>query len=92
MFTHEQVWCAIEAIAQAQGLSLSSLSKRAGLDPTSFNPSKRHGPDGRERWPSTQTLSRVLKAVDMDLREFADLIDSPRPPRAPRQAPVSRRN
>lgn len=75
MFTHEQIWSAFEAVAEAKGMSLSCLSKNAGLDPTSFNPSKRYGPDGRKRWPSTETLSRVLKVADMDLKTFAELMD-----------------
>ncbi len=76
MFSHEQIWAAFEVIAERCGMSLSALSKSAGLDPTSFNPSKRYGRGGRERWPSTETLSRVLKAANMDLREFAAILDS----------------
>jgi hypothetical protein len=76
MFRHEQIWTAFEAIAERRGMSLSALSKSAGLDPTSFNPSKRHGPDGRERWPSTETLSRVLAIASMTLRDLADLLDA----------------
>ena len=49
MFTHKQVWAAIDTIADRYGFSASGLAKKSGLDPTSFNPSKRHGPDGRPR-------------------------------------------
>jgi hypothetical protein len=76
MFGHKQIWDAFEAIAKRCGMSLSALSKSAGLDPTSFNPSKRYGPGGRERWPSTETLSRVLHVANMDMRAFADILDA----------------
>ena len=45
MFTHKQVWSAIDVVAERYGFSASGLAKKAGLDPTSFNPSKRTGPD-----------------------------------------------
>ena len=51
MLTHKQVWNAIDTIAERYGFSASGLAKKSGLDPTSFHPSKRNGPDGRPRWP-----------------------------------------
>lgn len=62
-FSHKHVWDAIDALAQKRGLSTSGLAKLAGLDPTSFNPSKRVSKDGRERWPSTESLAKVLHAT-----------------------------
>ena len=50
MLSHKQVWNAIDTIAERYGYSASGLAKKSGLDPTSFNPSKRHGPDGRPRY------------------------------------------
>ena len=50
---HEDIWQAIDALAAQRGLSASALARSAGLDPTSFNPSKRRTPDGRLRWHST---------------------------------------
>ncbi|HVQ11556.1 MAG TPA: helix-turn-helix transcriptional regulator, partial [Methyloceanibacter sp.] len=41
MLTHGKVWHAIDALARRYDLSPSGLAKKAGLDPTSFNPSKR---------------------------------------------------
>jgi phage repressor protein C with HTH and peptisase S24 domain len=76
MFTHAQIWAAIDAIAETQGISVSGLAKKTGLDPTAFNRSKRVGRDGRAHWPSTETLSRVLTVSGMDLRAFADIIDA----------------
>ena len=76
MFTHAQLWAAIDAIAEARGLSVSALAKKAGLDASALNLSKRVSPDGHMRWPSTETLSRILAAADMDLRALADIIDA----------------
>ena len=64
MFTHQQVWNAIDVIAERSGLSASALAKRAGLDSTSFNKSKRIGPDGRQRWPTTESMAKVLAAPE----------------------------
>lgn len=76
MFTHKQIWDALDVIAERQGLSPSGLAKSADYDPTCFNRSKRFSPHGRERWPSTEVLARVLQVARMDLRAFADLINS----------------
>ena len=50
---HEDVWRAIDTLAAENGLSPSGLARKAGLDPTSFNLSKRRAPAGKSRWPST---------------------------------------
>lgn len=75
MLTHEQIWAAIDALAAQYGLSPSGLARRAGLDPTSFNRSKRIGPEGRERWPSTESVAKILRATGAGLDEFIGLID-----------------
>lgn len=74
MLSHKQVWNAIDTIAERYGFSASGLAKKSGLDPTSFNPSKRHGPDGRPRWPTMESISRLLQASGANLEEFADLL------------------
>jgi phage repressor protein C with HTH and peptisase S24 domain len=74
MFQHKQVWSAIDTIADRYGFSPSGLAKKSGLDPTSFNPSKRHGPDGRPRWPTMESISRVLTASGASIEEFMDLL------------------
>ncbi len=63
VLSHEKVWAAIDALASQNGLSPSGLARRAGLDPTAFNPSKRVAGDGRPRWPSTESLAKVLAAT-----------------------------
>jgi phage repressor protein C with HTH and peptisase S24 domain len=76
MLTHGKVWAAIDALARRYGLSPSGLAKRAGLDATAFNLSKRVTPEGRPRWPTTESLAKVLKATGASLEEFVDLVDS----------------
>ncbi len=73
--SHTQIWSAIDRLARREGLSASALARRAGLDPTSFNPSKRFGPGDppRPRWPSTESLTRILSACGLSLGEFAEL-------------------
>ncbi|MDQ8730354.1 helix-turn-helix transcriptional regulator [Bradyrhizobium sp. LHD-71] len=75
MLTHEQVWTAIDRLAARAGLSASGLAKRAGLDPTTFNKSKRITPDGRARWPSTESVSKSLSAANASIDTFVDLIE-----------------
>ncbi len=83
MFSHKQVWAAIDTIAERYGFSASGLAKKSGLDPTSFNPSKRIGPDGRPRWPTMESIARVLNAAGAPVEEFMDLL-SGRKGQAPR--------
>ena len=83
MLTHAQIWTAIDRLAARAGLSPSGLAKRAGLDPTTFNKSKRITPDGRARWPSTESVSKSLTATGATLDQFVALIsDQARPPAA----------
>jgi phage repressor protein C with HTH and peptisase S24 domain len=72
--THEDIWRALDALAAENGLSASGLARRAGLDATAFNPSKRIGADGRARWPSTESVAKVLAATGAGFSEFAALV------------------
>jgi phage repressor protein C with HTH and peptisase S24 domain len=72
MLTHEQIWNALDRLAARAGLSPSGLAKRAGLDPTTFNKSKRITREGRPRWPSTESLSKILAATASTLAQFVD--------------------
>ena len=74
MLSHERVWAAIDALAEKHQLSPSGLARRAGLDATTFNKSKRHGQDGRKRWPSTESLSKVIEATGAPLDDFLALL------------------
>ncbi|MEM7766684.1 MAG: helix-turn-helix transcriptional regulator [Pseudomonadota bacterium] len=71
---HDDIWRGIDALAAAHGMSASALARKAGLDATAFNPSKRFSSGGRPRWPSTESVGRALEAVDASLGDLANLI------------------
>jgi phage repressor protein C with HTH and peptisase S24 domain len=83
---HEDIWRALDTLAAEHGLSASGLAKRSGLDPTTFNPSKRRMPDGRARWPSTESLAKVLNATGASLESFTTLVTGARAIATPRHA------
>src|SRR5262249_31498432 len=72
---HGDLWKAIDQLAERHGLSPSGLAKRAGLDPTAFNKSKRVAADGSPRWLSTESLIKSLDAVGSTLEDFAALAE-----------------
>lgn len=74
MLTHPQIWRAIDALAARHGMSPSGLAKIAGLDPTTFNKSKRGTASGKLRWPSTESLAKVLAATGASLEDFVALV------------------
>ncbi len=73
MFTHDEIWAALDRLAKSLSTSPSGLARSAGLDPTSFNKSKRFGPSGKARWPSTESVSKVLNVAGIDFEDFAAL-------------------
>ena len=74
MLSHDRVWAAIDELAARNSLSTSGLAKRAGLDSTAFNKSKRVSNDGRHRWPSTESIAKVIEATSSSLEEFMALV------------------
>jgi len=74
MLRHSEIWRALDRLAAKHGLSASGLARRAGLDPTAFNKSKRKSPTGKPRWPSTQSVSKCLTATGESLGGFLALI------------------
>ncbi|MCO4318804.1 helix-turn-helix transcriptional regulator [Phyllobacterium sp. 21LDTY02-6] len=84
MFSHDRIWAAIDALAARHSLSVSGLAKRAGLDPTTFNKSKRYAIDGRARWPSTESLAKIMEATGASVDEFMSLVHG-----RPESPPVS---
>lgn len=74
MLTHAQIWSALDRLAARSGLSPSGLARRAGLDPTTFNKSKRITADGRARWPSTESVAKSLTATQTTVEDFVKLI------------------
>jgi phage repressor protein C with HTH and peptisase S24 domain len=83
ILTHAQIWAALDRLADRAGLSASGLAKKSGLDPTTFNKSKRVTADGRERWPSTESVAKALAATNSSIDTFVQLIgDSTRTARS----------
>lgn len=74
MLTHSQIWSAIDRLAARSKLTASGLAKKAGLDPTTFNKSKRITPEGRPRWPSTESVAKALAATSTKIETFVSLI------------------
>jgi phage repressor protein C with HTH and peptisase S24 domain len=74
MLTHADIWNAVDRLAARAGLSASGLAKKAGLDPTTFNKSKRITPEGRPRWPSTESIAKSLQATGVTMDTFVSLI------------------
>ncbi len=74
LFTHPQVWAGIDKLAKEKGWSASRLAREAGLDPTTFNRSKRHTNQAKPRWPSTESLAKILDATSTSLETFVGLM------------------
>jgi len=75
MLTHSQIWTALDRLAAHAGLSPSGLAKKSGLDPTTFNKSKRITNEGHARWPSTESVAKALTATETSIDMFVQLID-----------------
>ncbi|MFN3836904.1 MAG: helix-turn-helix transcriptional regulator [Brevundimonas sp.] len=86
--SHAKLWKAVDNLARREGLTPSGLARRAGLDATSFNPSKRFGAGDppRPRWPSTESVTLVLQATKISLADFAALADDA--PQTPSTVPL----
>ena len=76
--THRQVWAAVDVLAERNGMSASGLAKKAGLDPTTFNKSKRVSPEGRDRWPSTESIAKIIAATGENVEDFMALLSNAR--------------
>lgn len=70
MLKHSDIWRAIDALAHNHGFPPSGLAKQAGLNPTTFNQSKRITTDGKQRWPSTESIAKILRATNSTFGEF----------------------
>jgi phage repressor protein C with HTH and peptisase S24 domain len=74
MFTHAEVWRGIDRLARHNSLTPSGLARRAGLDPTTFNPSKRITKEHKPRWPSTESLAKILTATGTPFGVFVSMM------------------
>ena len=70
---YEQVWNAVDNLAKVNGLSPSGLAKKAGLDSTTFNKSKRIRNDGNKRWPSLESINKIITACNISFDQFYSL-------------------
>lgn len=75
MLKHSQIWRAIDRLAEIKGLSPSGLARRAGLDSTTFNRSKRTTREGKPRWPSTESIAKILQATNTSFAEFSAMVE-----------------
>lgn len=73
---YEQVWEAVDKLAKINGLTPSGLAKKAGLDSTTFNKSKRIRPDGKNRWPSLDSINKIIEACNIGFEQFYNLADN----------------
>lgn len=87
MYAHQKIWLAIDELASRHDLSPSGLARRAGLDPTTFNKSKRFAKDGRARWPSTESIAKIIDVTGSNYETFYNVCDSRK--RQPRQSAKS---
>ena len=88
MLSHARIWSAIDRLAERHNLTPSGLARRAGLDPTAFNKSKRASPSGRLRWPSTESLAKILDATQTRMEAFLDLMGAAAETRYPPAVPL----
>ncbi len=77
MITNEKLWSAVEKLAKEHNFSCSGLARAAGLDPTTFNRSKRVSKYGQPRWLSIETIAKVLKITNTSFTEFAKYAEQP---------------
>lgn len=76
MIKHADIWRGIDRLAAKHGLSASGLARRAGLDPTSFNKSKRASREGKPRWPTTESIAKILSVTGESIEAFVALMGS----------------
>jgi phage repressor protein C with HTH and peptisase S24 domain len=74
MLKHADIWRGIDRLATKHGLSPSGLARRAGLDATSFNKSKRATREGKPRWPTTESVAKILTATGESMSGFVSLM------------------
>ncbi len=87
MLRHADIWAAIDRLAAERGLTASGLARRAGLDPTTFNKSKRSTREGKPRWPSTESIAKILDATGATIAEFVTFLGEP-PAKESRHIPL----
>ena len=77
MLSNDNLWRAIDRLARDNNLSCSAMARISGLDPTTFNRSKRWSREGQPRWPSTNSISKILASTGSTIDDFTKYIDVP---------------
>ena len=72
--THSEIWQAIDKFASEQNMSCSGLARFSGLDATIFNKSKRWSKYGQPRWPSTNSIAKILNSTGKSIKDFIKCI------------------
>ena len=75
MITHDDIWNALDAIANNQKITPSRMAINSGLDATTFNKSKRCDACGKTRYPSCRTIIKVLNTGKITMAEFGAICD-----------------
>lgn len=75
MITHKDIWNTIDAVANNNNITPSRMAINCGLDSTTFNKSKRLGAYGKLRWPSSETITKILDRHNLSMSEFGYLCD-----------------
>lgn len=73
---HENIWRASDILAEENGMSVSKLAKKSGLDSTTFNKSKRIQKSGKKRWPSMESIIKILNTTNCSMEEFVKHMQS----------------
>ncbi len=75
MITHQDIWRTIDAVADKNNITPSRMAINCGLDSTTFNKSKRLDNYGKTRWPSSETIAKILNRHNLSMTEFGCLCD-----------------
>ncbi|MDF1748397.1 MAG: S24 family peptidase [Alphaproteobacteria bacterium] len=68
----EDIWLGIDHLADQVGVSPARLARMAGLDQAVFSAGRRRKPDGELRWPSMESLAKVLQVSNVSLGDFVN--------------------
>jgi phage repressor protein C with HTH and peptisase S24 domain len=68
----EDVWRGIDLLADEVGVTPARLARMAGLDQAVFSAGRRRRADGSLRWPSMDSIAKVLKVAEISMGDFVN--------------------
>lgn len=74
--THAAVWAALDELIARKGMTIADVSRAAMGHRRAFKPSCRRDANGKPIWPNTQSVSRVLSALNVSFVEFGAMVDT----------------